>query len=89
MRQNDNRVSVGSQSKKGSPATSCEELWSRNEDLSDLSIQLQIALKRRCAISSHLQNLRYSADVATVFPDSDLNIRFFHSGRQIPIQHCL
>jgi two-component system, chemotaxis family, CheB/CheR fusion protein len=34
-------------------------------------------LERQRAISCHLQNLLYSADVATMFLDSDLNICFF------------
>src|SRR5260221_8431389 len=77
MRQNGNQSSVGSQSRKGSLLTSNKELWSRNEELIGLNIQLQKTLERQHAISSHLQNLLYSADVAAVFLDSHLNNLFF------------
>src|ERR1700730_6611254 len=75
MRENGNSVKI--QSRRGSLVTSNEELWSRNEELTGLNIQLQKTLERQHAISSHLRNLLYSADVAAVFLDSDLNIRFF------------
>ena len=77
MRENGNQLSVSSQSRKGSLLMSNEELRFRNEELIGLNIQLQKTLERQRAISSHLQNLLYSADVAAVFLDSDLNIRLF------------
>jgi two-component system CheB/CheR fusion protein len=77
MSQNGNQLSVRSRSRKGSLVTSNQELWSRNEELTGLNLQLKETLERQRAISSHLQNLLYSADVAAVFLDSDLNIRFF------------
>jgi two-component system CheB/CheR fusion protein len=57
--------------------TSKEELQSLNEELSTLNAQLQETLERHQRTSNDLQNVLYSADVATIFLDTDLNIRFF------------
>lgn len=57
--------------------TSKEELQSLNEELTALNSQLQETLDRQRITSNDLQNVLYSTDVATVFLDSDLNIRFF------------
>ncbi len=57
--------------------TSKEELQSLNEELTALNSQLQETLDRQRVTSSDLQNILYSADAATLFLDSDLNIRFF------------
>jgi two-component system CheB/CheR fusion protein len=57
--------------------TSKEELQSLNEELTALNGQLQETLERQRTTSSDLQNVLYSTDVATLFLDSDLNIRFF------------
>lgn len=57
--------------------TSKEELQSLNEELTALNSQLQETLDRQRTTSSDLQNVLYSTDVATLFLDRDLNIRFF------------
>jgi two-component system CheB/CheR fusion protein len=57
--------------------TSKEELQSLNEQLTALNSQLQEALERQRTTSNDLQNVLYSTDVATLFLDTDLNIRFF------------
>jgi two-component system CheB/CheR fusion protein len=57
--------------------TSKEELQSLNEELTALNGQLQETLERQRTTSNDLQNVLYSTDVATIFLDSELNIRFF------------
>jgi two-component system CheB/CheR fusion protein len=57
--------------------TSKEELQSLNEELTALNSQLQEALERQRTTSNDLQNILYSTDVATLFLDTKLNIRFF------------
>ena len=57
--------------------TSKEELQSLNEELTALNSQLQETLDRQRITSNDLQNVLYSTDVATVFLDPNLNIRFF------------
>jgi two-component system, chemotaxis family, CheB/CheR fusion protein len=57
--------------------TSKEELQSLNEELTALNSQLQETLERSRTTSNDLQNVLYSTDVATLFLDSQLNIRFF------------
>jgi two-component system, chemotaxis family, CheB/CheR fusion protein len=57
--------------------TSKEELQSLNEELTALNNQLQETLDRQRTTSNDLQNVLYSTDVATLFLDTDLNIRFF------------
>ncbi|MBC8130244.1 MAG: response regulator [Rhizobiaceae bacterium] len=57
--------------------TSKEELQSLNEELTALNGQLQETLERQRTTSDDLQNVLYSTDVATLFLDIDLNIRFF------------
>ncbi|MFA5956825.1 chemotaxis protein CheB [Hyphomicrobium sp.] len=57
--------------------TSKEELQSLNEELTALNTQLQETLERQRTTSNDLQNILYSTDVATVFLDTQLNIRFF------------
>ncbi|MGD0634725.1 MAG: chemotaxis protein CheB [Beijerinckiaceae bacterium] len=57
--------------------TSKEELQSLNEELTALNSQLQEALERQRTTSNDLQNVLYSTDVATLFLDRNLNIRFF------------
>jgi len=57
--------------------TSKEELQSLNEELTALNTQLQETLERQRTTSSDLQNVLYSTDVATLFLDTKLNIRFF------------
>jgi two-component system CheB/CheR fusion protein len=57
--------------------TSKEELQSLNEELTALNGQLQETLERQRTTASDLQNILYSTDVATIFLDLDLNIRFF------------
>ena len=57
--------------------TSKEELQSLNEELTALNSQLQESLQRQRTTSNDLQNVLYSTGVATIFLDTDLNIRFF------------
>ncbi len=57
--------------------TSKEELQSLNEELTALNGQLQETLERQRTTSNDLQNVLYSTDVATLFLDPRLNIRFF------------
>jgi two-component system CheB/CheR fusion protein len=57
--------------------TSKEELQSLNEELTALNSQLQETLEQQRTTSNDLQNVLYSTDVATIFLDRDLNIRFF------------
>jgi two-component system CheB/CheR fusion protein len=57
--------------------TSKEELQSLNEELTALNGQLQETLERQRTTSNDLQNVLYSTDVATLFLDTNLHIRFF------------
>jgi two-component system, chemotaxis family, CheB/CheR fusion protein len=57
--------------------TSKEELQSLNEELTALNSQLHETLERQRTTSNDLQNVLYSTDVATLFLDPALNIRFF------------
>jgi two-component system CheB/CheR fusion protein len=57
--------------------TSKEELQSLNEELTALNSQLQETLERQRTTSADLKNILYSTDVATIFLDTRLNIRFF------------
>ncbi len=57
--------------------TSKEELQSLNEELTALNSQLQETLERQRTTSNDLQNILNSTDVATIFLDARLNIRFF------------
>jgi two-component system CheB/CheR fusion protein len=62
--------------------TSKEELQSLNEELTALNTQLQETLERQRTTSNDLQNILYSTDVATIFLDLELNIRFFTPATQ-------
>lgn len=57
--------------------TSKEELQSLNEELTALNGQLQETLERQRTTGNDLQNVLYSTDVATIFLDRKLQIRFF------------
>jgi two-component system CheB/CheR fusion protein len=57
--------------------TSKEELQSLNEELTALNSQLQETLERQRKTADDLQNVLFSTDVATLFLDTDLKIRFF------------
>ncbi len=57
--------------------TSKEELQSLNEELTALNSQLQETLERSRMTSNDLQNVLFSTDMATLFLDTHLNIRFF------------
>jgi len=57
--------------------TSKEELQSLNEELTALNSQLQETLERQRKTSDDLQNVLYSTDIATLFLDASLKIRFF------------
>ena len=54
-----------------------EELQALIEELTALNSQLQETLERQRTTSNDLQNVLYSTDVATLFLDTELNIRFF------------
>ena len=54
-----------------------EELQSLNEELTAFNSQLQETLERQRTTAKDLQNVLYSTDVATLFLDRDLNIRFY------------
>ena len=70
----------------GGPAETAEpidrEYRSTNEDLTAINSQLQDTLERQRTTSDDLQNILYSIDVATLFLDTDLNIRFFTPATQ-------
>jgi len=70
-------VSEEYQSTNEELVTSKEELQSLNEELTALNAQLQETLERQRTTSDDLQNVLYSTDVATLFLDTKLNIRFF------------
>ncbi|MEO9215098.1 MAG: chemotaxis protein CheB [Rhodanobacter sp.] len=57
--------------------TSKEELQSLNEELTALNGQLQETLEQQRTTSNDLQNVLNSTDVATIFLDTDLHIRFY------------
>ncbi len=57
--------------------TSKEELQSLNEELTALNSQLQETLERQRTTANDLQNVLFSTNVATLFLDPNLNIRFF------------
>lgn len=57
--------------------TSKEELQSLNEELTALNSQLQETLEQQRTTADDLQNVLYSTDVATLFLDRKLNIRFY------------
>lgn len=57
--------------------TSKEELQSLNEELSALNTQLQETLDRQRTTADDLQNVLFSTNVATLFLDRELKIRFF------------
>lgn len=57
--------------------TSKEELQSLNEELSTLNTQLQETLDRQRTTADDLQNVLFSTNVATLFLDRELKIRFF------------
>lgn len=54
-----------------------EELQSLNEELTALNSQLQETLERHRTTANDLRSVLYSTDLATLFLDIDLNIRFF------------
>ena len=62
--------------------TSKEELQSLNEELTALNSQLQETLERQRSTANDLQNILYSSDLATIFLDRNLNIRFFTPAAQ-------
>jgi len=57
--------------------TSHEELQSLNEELTALNSQLQEALDQQRSTADDLQNILNSSDLATIFLDEELRIRFF------------
>ncbi|MBA3067554.1 MAG: response regulator [Hyphomonas sp.] len=63
--------------------TSKEELQSLNEELMVLNSQLQETVERQRTTSNDLTNVLYSTNVATLFLDSRLRIRFFTPATKI------
>ncbi len=59
-----------------------EELQSLNEELTALNGQLHETLERQRTTSTDLQNVLFSTDVATLFLDRQLKIRFFTPATQ-------
>ncbi len=57
--------------------TSKEELQSVNEELTTVNSQLQEKIERLDAANSDMANLLTSTDIATLFLDGELRIRFF------------
>ena len=57
--------------------TSKEELQSLNEELTTLNTQLQENIDQKLKALDDLQNILNSSDVATIFLDRELKIRFF------------
>ena len=57
--------------------TSKEELQALNEELVALNGQSQDTLEKQRTTSNDLKNILYSTDMATLFLDTELNIRFF------------
>ncbi len=57
--------------------TSKEELQSLNEELTALNNQLQETIEQQRQLADDLQNILNSSEVATLFLDHQLNIRFF------------
>jgi two-component system, chemotaxis family, CheB/CheR fusion protein len=57
--------------------TSREELQSLNEELTALNSQLHETVEQQRTTANDLQNVLKSANVATIFLDRNLNIRFF------------
>lgn len=57
--------------------SSREELQSLNEELTTVNSQLQEALDRERKGADDLKNILNSSDIATLFLDSDLNVRYF------------
>ncbi|MEP6566031.1 MAG: chemotaxis protein CheB, partial [Mesorhizobium sp.] len=76
---NDETLSVNEeyQSTNEELLTSKEELQSLNEELTALNSQLQETLENQRTTSNDLQNVLKSTDIATLFLDLDLKIRFF------------
>ncbi len=76
---NENALSVNEefQSTNEELLTSKEELQSLNEELTALNSQLQETLEQQRTTANDLQNVLYSTDVATLFLDAELRIRFF------------
>jgi len=54
-----------------------DQLRALNEELAAMNTQLRETLDRQQTTSSDLQNVLYSTDVAILFLDGSLNIRFF------------
>jgi len=54
-----------------------EELQALNEELTALNSQLQETLERQRTASNDLENVLFSTNIATIFLDTGLNIRFF------------
>ncbi|WP_239479426.1 chemotaxis protein CheB [Lichenicola cladoniae] len=76
---NEDAVSVNEefQSTNEELLASKEELQSLNEELTALNSQLQETLDRQRSTAYDLQNVLYSTNIATLFLDRDLRIRFF------------
>lgn len=58
-------------------SASLEEVQTLNEAVAALDARLHAALEHQRATANDLENVLYSTDVATIFLDSGLNIRYF------------
>jgi two-component system, chemotaxis family, CheB/CheR fusion protein len=70
-----NAVAHGTLWKSLELETSKEELESLNEELTTVNAQLQSKLSELSQVNDDMQNLLNSTDIATIFLDTDLNIR--------------
>lgn len=57
--------------------TSKEELQSLNEELTTVNSELEARIEELSSANDDIQNLLYSTEVATIFLDNDLHIKWF------------
>ncbi len=68
-----------SQSTNEELETSKEELQSINEELATVNSELQSKIDELTIVNDDLNNLLISTEIATIFLDKDLNVRYVHS----------
>jgi two-component system CheB/CheR fusion protein len=76
-REEQNAINEDARSVNEELFNSKKELKSLNEELTTLNGRLQETLEVQRATSNHLQNVLNSTDIATIFLDTDLRIRFY------------